>query len=223
MVTFDKGFLIHIRKYKETSSIVSILSAKRGLYSLLFKGKETDKNKYNFSIFNEYQFSFNERYELPIMAKYELIKRFDFSTKYYLLGLYINELIYKTLKYNDDYIKIYNEYKDFLIQIKTSSFSSERLALIFEKKLLEYLGYGLFPESSTLLLDDAFYFYDSDVGFRKSEEKTSSVYNIPGKTLKLFLENIIIDNHHITSMRLITKNIFLKHYPDIQINGDNLF
>ena len=197
MITLDNGFLIHNRKYKETSSIVSILSSERGIYSLLFKGKERNKNKYNFSLFNEYQFTFNQKYELPIISKFELVNRFEFDKKYYLLGLYINELVYKTVRYGNDYEKIYTRYRDFLIQIKDSTDTLYRLALIFEKELLEYLGYGLDIASDTLIINDESYFYDDNFGFRKSSNENSIENTIGGNSLKMFLENLLTDENEI--------------------------
>ena len=102
----SNGFLIHARDYKETSSIISIFTSEKGIQSLLFKGKYKNKDQFKFSIFNEYSFIYNDKYSLPYLSKFELIAGYPFDKKYYLLGLYINELLYKTLKEGFDFEKI---------------------------------------------------------------------------------------------------------------------
>ena len=41
------------------------------------------------------------------------------SIKKYLLGLYVNELLYKTSREGFDFDKIYKRYKDFLVILST--------------------------------------------------------------------------------------------------------
>ena len=59
------------------------------------------------------------------------------------MGLYVNELLYKTSREGFDFDKIYKRYKDFLVILSNSSDSSNKLALFFEKNLLQDLGYEL--------------------------------------------------------------------------------
>ena len=40
---------------------------------------------------------------LPYLTKFELLNQYVFDKKYYLLGLYVNELLYKTLKDGYDF------------------------------------------------------------------------------------------------------------------------
>ena len=107
MYNTHSGFLIHTRDYRETSSILNIFTSQGGIESLIFKGKHTNKDRFKFSIFNEYSFTFNEKYSLPYLTKFELLNQYVFDKKYYLLGLYVNELLYKTLKDGYDFDKVY--------------------------------------------------------------------------------------------------------------------
>ena len=105
MKILSNGFLIHARDYQETSSIINIFTAVKGIQSLLFKGKYNNKDRFKFSIFNEYSFTYDDKYNLPYLSRFEAINDYDFDKKYYLLGLYINELLYKTLKEGYDFEK----------------------------------------------------------------------------------------------------------------------
>ena len=166
------GFLIHTRDYRETSSILNIFTSQGGIESLIFKGKHTNKDRFKFSIFNEYSFTFNEKYSLPYLTKFELLNQYVFDKKYYLLGLYVNELLYKTLKDGYDFDKVYLHYKEFLINLSDTNDSLGRLALLFEKNLLQDLGYEISLSENETLMNDKYYYYDYSEGFKldKSQE-----------------------------------------------------
>ncbi len=222
MIITSNGFLIHSRKYKETSSIIYIFSPMKGMQSLLFKGKYTNKEKFRFSIFNEYQFSYNEKYTFPFLTKFEIIKEYNFDRKYYLLGLYINELLYKTLKQGYDFEKIYDYYKSFLADLSLSSDDCITLALLFEKNLLDNLGYGLNVVNDSPIEDNNEYYYDFDCGFKVSDNLQNKYY-IKGKCLKDFFLNKVHNKEEVTYLRNIVKQILNKVYPEITLNGDRLF
>tara|TARA_B100000035_G_scaffold239192_2_gene207477 strand:+ start:3840 stop:4508 length:669 start_codon:yes stop_codon:yes gene_type:complete len=217
-----KGFLIHARDYKETSSIINIFTSETGIKSLIFKGKYTNKERFRFSIFNEYSFTYNNNYNLPYIAKFELINQYIFDTKYYLLGLYLNELLYKTLREGYDFDKIYMHYKEFLIYISNSSDSQTRLALLFEKMLLQDLGYELSLQENQVLIDNSYYDYDLGEGFKIQSSKHNN-YSILGKDLKLFFMNALICEKTISNLRLIIKKVFKQIYPELELLGDKLF
>ena len=154
MYNTHNGFLIHTRDYRETRSILNIFTSEGGIESLIFKGIHTNKDRFKFSIFNEYSFTFNEKYSLPYLTKFELLNQYVFDKKYYLLGLYVNELLYKTLKDGYDFDKVYLHYKEFLINLSTANDSSGRLALLFEKNLLQDLGYEISLSENEALIND---------------------------------------------------------------------
>ncbi len=222
MIISINGFLLHSRKYKETSSIVYIFSPMKGIQSLLFKGKYTNKEKFKFSIFNEYIFTYDDKYKFPFLSKFETINEYNFDRKYYLLGLYINELLYKTLKQGYDFEKVYDYYKSFLYYLPQTSDNSINLALRFEKNLLDSLGYGLGMYSEHVIDEDNEYYYDFDYGF-KIANQSQKKYTLKGNYLKEFFSNTLKSKHEIIILRNIVKQILNKIYPEMTINGDKLF
>ncbi len=221
MIITQNGFLIHARKYRETSSILYIFSPIKGIYSLIFKGKYTNKDSFRFSIFNEYQITFNDSYDFPYLSKFENIREYNFEKKYYILGLYINELIYKMLKQGYDNEKIYDHYKDFLADLNNTSDDTRKLALMFEKKLLEDLGYGLHTFDDKIDTNKKYY-YDLEYGFKVCDPSERS-YFVEGKILKDFFSDTLIKQNEIDRFRNLIKKIFSKIYPEIVLNGDKLF
>ena len=222
MYNTHNGFLIHARDYRETSSILNIFTSQGGIESLIFKGKHTNKDRFKFSIFNEYSFTFNEKYSLPYLTKFELINQYIFDKKYYLLGLYVNELLYKTLKDGYDFDKIYIHYKEFLINLSDTNDSLERLALLFEKNLLQDLGYEISLSENETLVNDKYYYYDYNEGF-KLDLSLETKSPILGSDLESFFINTLTCEKTISNIRSIIRNIFIQIYPNINLLGDRLF
>ena len=222
MYNTHNGFLIHARDYRETSSILNIFTSQGGIESLIFKGKHTNKDRFKFSIFNEYSFTFNEKYSLPYLTKFELLNQYVFDKKYYLLGLYINELLYKTLKDGYDFDKVYVHYKEFLINLSDTDDSLGRLALLFEKNLLQDLGYEISLSENETIVNDKYYYYDYNEGFKLdlSLETRSSIL---GSDLESFFINTLTCEKTISNIRSIIRKIFIQIYPDIHLLGDKLF
>ncbi len=215
------GFLIHARDYKETSSLIHILTADRGIKSLLFKGKYTNKERFKFTFFKEYSFTYNDNYNLPYLSKFESINEYSFSKRFYLLGLYINELLYKTIREDYDCEKIYNHYQDFLVYLTDSSDTPNRLALLFEKNLLRDLGYELTLSDGTNLQEELFYDYDINYGFKPCANNTQNL--VSGVELKSFFMNTLSCEVTISNLRAIFKRILKEIYPNINLLGDRLF
>ena len=222
MYNTHKGFLIHTRDYRETSSILNIFTSQGGIESLIFKGKHTNKDRFKFSIFNEYSFTFNEKYSLPYLTKFEILNQYIFDKKYYLLGLYVNELLYKTLKDGYDFDKVYIHYKEFLINLSDTNDSLRRLALLFEKNLLQDLGYEISLSENETIVNDKYYYYDYNEGFKLdlSLENKSSIL---GSDLESFFMNTLTCEKTISNIRSVIRKIFIQIYPDINLLGDRLF
>ena len=222
MYNTHNGFLIHTRDYRETSSILNIFTSQGGIESLIFKGKHTNKDRFKFSIFNEYSFTFNGKYSLPYLTKFELLNQYVFDKKYYLLGLYVNELLYKTLKDGYDFDKVYLHYKEFLINLSDTNDSLGRLALLFEKNLLQDLGYEISLSENETLINDKYYYYDYSEGFKLdiSLETTSPIL---GSDLESFFINTLTCEKPISNLRSIIRKIFMQVYTDINLLGDKLF
>lgn len=222
MYNTHNGFLIHTRNYRETSSILNIFTSQGGIESLIFKGKHTNKDRFKFSIFNEYSFTFDEKYSLPYLTKFELLNQYVFDKKYYLLGLYVNELLYKTLKDGYDFDKVYLHYKEFLINLSDANDSLGRLALLFEKNLLQDLGYEISLSENVALINNKYYYYDYDEGF-KLDLSLETRGSILGSDLESFFINTLICEQTISNIRSIIRKIFMQIYPDINLLGDKLF
>ena len=222
MYNTHKGFLIHTRDYRETSSILNIFTSQGGIESLIFKGKHTNKDRFKFSIFNEYSFTFDEKYSLPYLTKFEILNQYIFDKKYYLLGLYVNELLYKTLKDGYDFDKVYIHYKEFLINLSDTNDSLRRLALLFEKNLLQDLGYEISLSENETIVNDKYYYYDYNEGFKLDLSLENKSF-ILGSDLESFFMNTLTCEKTISNIRSVIRKIFIQIYPDINLLGDKLF
>ena len=81
-----KSFIIHARKYRETSMIYDVLTEEQGLISILAKGIKSKKDGFILQPFRELQLSYTER-TLPLLTKYEIVSSYlEASNKFMLDG-----------------------------------------------------------------------------------------------------------------------------------------
>jgi len=155
------------------------------------------------------------------LSKFELINSYSLKKKYYLLGLYVNELLYKTMREGYDFEKVYDYYRKFLMKLSNSSKGVKSLALVFETNFINNLGYGLYMLDNKNIHDDLLYHYDFDEGFKVSDASQNK-YSLPGYALKRFFSETLEDNDHINIIRFIIKRVLNQHYENINLIGDKL-
>ena len=106
-------------------------------------------------------------------------------------------MLYKTLKDGYDFDKVYVHYKEFLINLSDTNDSPGRLALLFEKNLLQDLGYEISLSENETLINDKYYYYDYNEGF-KLDLSLETRNSILGSDLESFFINTPVSYTHLT-------------------------
>ena len=100
--------------------------------------------------------------------------------------------------------------------------SPARHALLFEKNLLQHLGYELSLYENQNIISDKYYDYDLGEGF-KVQASSQNNNSILGKDLRSFFMNTLTCEKTISNLRLIIKKVFKHIYPELDLLGDKLF
>lgn len=138
------AYVLHTRKYRDTSLLVDFFTAELGRCSAVVKGVYSGKNpKRNLlQPFVPLSISLQGSSELLSLSTVEM----QGAPQYYVgealaCGLYLNELLTYTVHRYDPHPQLFIAYEEALAQLQSSSVA---IALRnFELTLLEELGYGI--------------------------------------------------------------------------------
>jgi len=141
----EPAFVLHIRDYRETSLLLEIFARGHGRLSLVAKGAKRPKSGLR-GILHPFQplvVSWSGKNELGVLTAAEPADKLAVlrgETLY--CGFYVNELLVRLLHRHDPHESLFEIYRQALEALGSHSAQEETLR-IFEKRLLQELGYAL--------------------------------------------------------------------------------
>ncbi|MFT6470541.1 DNA repair protein RecO [Neptuniibacter pectenicola] len=158
------AYVLHGRPYRDTSLIVDFFTLEYGKVSAVVQGARRPKSKLRASVqsFIPVQIAWRGRNELKTITQAEPVAAMMFLNGDALLcGLYVNELLSRTLQPFDPHPQLYVYYQYVLNEL-VSGEDIEGALRTFEHRLLDELGY--LPELGNQL-DDQIYLLNVEQGF----------------------------------------------------------
>lgn len=160
------GYVLHRRAYRESSALVELLTRDFGLVGAVMRGvKRSPRSARDLEPFGRIAVSWRGRGELVTVLRTETVVRRNLSGDALFAGLYINELLVKTLGREEPVTGLFNSYDaaiGSLAQVQSSTVGSwarnhssteagesrgfdelEPILRTFERRLLDELGYGI--------------------------------------------------------------------------------
>lgn len=164
----DYAFVIHSRPYRETSALLTLLTAEHGKLTVIAKGVRKTKKSMFCEPFTLSKVQLYGNGELMNLISSDVVKYFDLDKKLHI-GLYLNELIYKIVPSYEFNLDIFMYYQKMIeVIVDFSRLPIEINLRLFEKFLLQNMGYALSltHDSSTgdLIKDDSVYSYGQSNG-----------------------------------------------------------
>lgn len=172
-IQLQQAFILHTRQYKNTSLLVDFFTRDYGRTTAIIKGarRPSFRQRGILQPFTLLLISWVGKHELVTATQLESA----LTTPNYLSGqalmkaFYLNELIMRVLKPRDVYTEVFDDYKNTIEQFGQGEHSEKTLRL-FEKNLLEAIGYGLPLQSSfpshEPIEPQSYYEYFSSEGFK---------------------------------------------------------
>ncbi|XOV80954.1 MAG: DNA repair protein RecO [Aestuariibacter sp.] len=165
-------YLLHSRHYRETSIIATAFSRELGKVSFVVKGARSKKNSSGSLLlpFVPLQLQLHGQSELKNGTKIELQgKALSLTGRHLYSGMYLNEILIRTLPIEESMSELYDSYSDTLRAL-LSGLDIEPVLRNFEFKLLQTLGYAIDfncdAVSQTPLNPDHYYQFHPELGFR---------------------------------------------------------
>jgi DNA repair protein RecO (recombination protein O) len=180
VVNTQIAYIMHKRAYRETSSILEVITKDHGRVSLMARGSRGAKSKIagNLLLFTPLVISWQGKGSLPYLKSVERadLKAPSLKSKPLLSAMYINELLMYLLHKDDVHETVFEHYHHCLYALE----NEEKLEITlrqFEVKLLELLGFGLnvLAEADTgeAIRADAQYLYHLEHGAVLSSDTAS--------------------------------------------------
>lgn len=188
-ILLQPAYVLHRRLYRETSFLVELFTLEHGRVTIIARGVRKPRSAAQGLLqpFIPLLVSFAGNGELMTLAHIEAngeAKRLQGECLF--AGFYLNELLMCLLQKWDAHAGLYQRYEATLSALQTDKLDQKTLRL-FEKKLLEELGYGVLSRADqTNLVTEKHYRFVPEIGFVVSElgdpsQSKSSIFS--GKSL----------------------------------------
>ena len=144
-VTLEPGYVLHHREYRDTSRILDVFTARHGRLTLFARGARGPKSKLAPLLmpFRPLLLSWSGRGEAAQLTGAEGEgEALPMPPGQVMSGFYLNELIINLTTRHDPQPQLFADYARALRRLCVESHPEPALR-VFEKRLLESIGYGL--------------------------------------------------------------------------------
>jgi DNA repair protein RecO (recombination protein O) len=144
-IQLTPGYILHHRPYRDTSRILEVLTRDYGRFSLFARGVRGPKAKLASSLqpFQLLLLSWTGRGEAAQLTDAECAEaRLPLPASCLMAAFYLNELLMKLTTRHDPLPALFDDYHETLDRLRHGAPLEPGLR-VFEKRLLEALGYGL--------------------------------------------------------------------------------
>lgn len=213
-ISLQPAFILHHRTYRETSLLLDLFTESHGRISLLARGVRTHRSKLRSLLqpFVPLFISWQGKSELMLLNSAENNGTpFQLRGDCLLSGFYLNELLVRVLQKQDPHPPLYTIYHNTLLELQTGQLQQQTLRL-FEKKLLEELGYGLqlqrdFSTGEELVAEQSYLFYPEQ-GFKRSAPGAGNKMQFKGKSLLALAAEQLNDEECIRDAKRLMRIAF---------------
>lgn len=209
-VQLQSAFLLHQRPYRETGRILEFFTRDFGRITLFARGTRSGKSGLNALLqpFNQLLVSWSAHGDTGTFAGAEAKGALSRMKSARLMsGLYLNELLLAATTRHDSHTDLFDLYAHTIESLRNDD-SEARALRIFEKRLLEVLGYGLSLEvemqTGRPIEAACAYRYRSDAGFLRSDGVAEGSLIFSGASLlSLAQEELADPTSRVDARRLL--------------------
>lgn len=224
----DIAYVLHRRRYRESSLIVELLTFERGRVSAVARGALRKKSRLGASLqpLVPVRVAFSGRSELLTLKTAEAgaaAPLLDGPSSYSLF--YINELILRLTAPHDTNVALFEVYRSAAESLARSD-ALEPLLRRFEKRLLDAVGLGLTLEteadSETPVEKDLEYRYVPEQGpMRTTGERTAP--RVHGATLRALAQDVELSGRGLREAKQLMRYVFNHHLEGRELSSRKLF
>jgi DNA repair protein RecO (recombination protein O) len=233
-VTQQPAYVLHHYSYGETSLLLEVFTRSHGRLGLLAKGARRLhlRQRPLLEPFQRLLIGWSGKGELPVLSATELAGDPVFlegSTLY--CAFYMNELLLRLLHRHDSHELLFDAYSSALYALQNDA-SAEVTLRVFEKRLLQEIGYGLVLEND--MTDNApiepagIYRYVMNRGpvrVRSGDgaDKVDQAVAIHGSSLLALAKEALVDSTALQETKTLLRAALSQHLAGKPLNTRKLF
>lgn len=228
-VELEPAFVLHRRHYRETSLIVEILGRDSGRLGIIAKGAQRPRSDLRglLQAFRPLLLSWSGRGELGVLTNAEpdgYAQRLSGNALF--SGLYMNELLMRLLHRFDPHPELFDHYARAIEGLGDVS-RTESVLRVFEKRMLESIGYGLVldrdVESGEPVRAENAYRYQIDRGPTALAACASDGVPVTGETLLSLAREQLEDEQALDQAKRLMRTVLRRYLGDKPLATRSLF
>lgn len=223
-----RAHILHQRPYRETSRILELFSSCHGRIGVLAKGAMRPRSPLRGVLqpFCPLVVAFSGRGELPTLIAAEadgpvLI----LSGRRLVSALYLNEILIRIVPRQDPHPLLYDAYRGALAGLRQAP-DEEPVLRIFEKRMLQEVGYGLNldhdVECRAPLAPDRDYYYQCDKGPWRAAPAEAPTVRVKGRTLIALEREVLDDPETLRESKQLMRRVIAAHLGDRPLQSRQL-
>jgi len=212
-VNKQTGYVLHSRPYRESSLLVDLFTREFGRLTVLAKGARRLKSSHRGVLqpFTKLLVGWSGKGELPILTQAEALERaIPLKNSRLWCGFYLNELLTRLLHRFEAHSRLFDCYSESLDLLSGANIS-EPVLRVFEKRLLEELGYALElkteVETGTPVDPNRYYSYVPTQGLVTCRDNTNKEDFISGGALLALEQEQLSDPGHLRESKLLMRKV----------------
>jgi DNA repair protein RecO (recombination protein O) len=223
------AFVLHHRLYRETSLLVEIFSSREGRIAAIAKGANRPRSPLRGVLqpFRSLLIAWTGRGEVSTLTRAEVDgPPVTLAGRKLLSGFYMNEVLMRVLHRHDAHPKLFLAYQETLKELSEAE-SEEPVLRVFEKRLLDEIGYGLVldhdVDSGAPIDPDRDYYYQRDKGPWPTSPESIPTIKVRGHTLHALSHEHIHDPEHLREAKQLMRFALKPHLGDKPLMSRELF
>lgn len=227
-VTGEPAYVLHHRDHGETSLLFEVFTRAHGRVAMVAKGARRAHSPLRATLipFQPLVVGFSGRGEVLTLTTAEpLAPAPVFSGEGLYCGLYLNELLLRLVHRHDPHERLFQDYGNTLRRLETGV-SREAVLRLFEKHLLEEMGYGLVldheVENGSPLSPEQRYWYLPERG-PVSEAPQSGGIPVLGSSLMALASESLAGQIELREAKRLLRHLLAPHLGARPLMSRRLF